>query len=44
MRPAKTVRLCAGVSNDISVIDLEDMEVTRSVTVGSCPWGVASKE
>ena len=33
------MRQRAGVSNDISVIDLEDMEVTRSVTVGEVSVG-----
>jgi YVTN family beta-propeller protein len=30
-----------GVSNDVSVIDVENLEVVKSVTVGSYPWGVA---
>jgi YVTN family beta-propeller protein len=33
-----------GVSNDISVIDVEDEKVIKSVAVGSFPWGVAVKE
>jgi YVTN family beta-propeller protein len=32
------------VSNDISVIDVEDEKVTKSVAVGSFPWGVAVKD
>jgi YVTN family beta-propeller protein len=32
-----------GVSNDISIIDLEQMKVTKSVAVGLFPWGVAVK-
>jgi YVTN family beta-propeller protein len=30
-----------GVSNDISVIDVANLEVTKSITVGNQPWGVA---
>ena len=30
-----------GVSNDISVIDTEDLRVVKSVAVGRYPWGVA---
>jgi YVTN family beta-propeller protein len=30
-----------GVSNDISVIDVADLKVIKSVTVGGLPWGVA---
>ena len=33
-----------GVSNDISVIDVEDEKVTKSVAVGAFPWGVAVKD
>ena len=33
-----------GVSNDISVIDVDNLEVTKSVTVGALPWGVAVKK
>ena len=33
-----------GVSNDISVIDVEAEKVTKSVAVGSFPWGVAVKD
>ena len=29
-----------GLSNDISVIDVADLEVTRSIPVGRQPWGV----
>ena len=32
-----------GVSNDISVIDVEEREVIKSVPVGQLPWGVAVK-
>jgi YVTN family beta-propeller protein len=33
-----------GVSNDISVIDVDAEKVTKSVAVGAMPWGVAVKE
>ena len=33
-----------GVSNDISVIDVDADKVTKSVAVGSFPWGVAVKD
>ena len=33
-----------GVSNDISVIDVENREVVKSVPVGRLPWGVAAKD
>jgi YVTN family beta-propeller protein len=29
-----------GVSNDISVIDVANQRVLKSVTVGEQPWGV----
>ena len=29
-----------GVSNDVSIIDVGELEVTRSVGVGRFPWGV----
>jgi YVTN family beta-propeller protein len=32
-----------GKSNDISIIDLEAQKVTKSVGVGTEPWGVAVK-
>ncbi|MGZ8193483.1 MAG: hypothetical protein ACXWTW_08030, partial [Methylobacter sp.] len=32
-----------GISNDISIIDLESQTVTKSVGVGNYPWGVAVK-
>jgi YVTN family beta-propeller protein len=32
-----------GVSNDISIIDLEEQKVTKSIAVGTYPWGVAVK-
>ena len=33
-----------GVSNDISVIDVDAEKVTKSVAVGAMPWGVAVKD
>jgi YVTN family beta-propeller protein len=30
-----------GVSNDVSVIDVAALKVTKSIPVGSFPWGVA---
>ena len=30
-----------GASNDISVIDVADRKVVKSITVGELPWGVA---
>ncbi|MCK9397006.1 MAG: hypothetical protein M0Q44_15605, partial [Methylobacter sp.] len=32
-----------GTSNDISIIDLDSQTVTKSVGVGTYPWGVAVK-
>jgi YVTN family beta-propeller protein len=32
-----------GVSNDISIIDLASQTVTKSVGVGTYPWGVVAK-
>ena len=32
-----------GTSNDISLIDLESQTVTKSVGVGTYPWGVVAK-
>ncbi|HEV8077972.1 MAG TPA: hypothetical protein VGP45_06255, partial [Marinobacter sp.] len=29
-----------GVSGDVSVIDLDDMKVIKSIKVGRYPWGV----
>jgi YVTN family beta-propeller protein len=29
-----------GVSGDVSVIDVKDLKVTRSIKVGRYPWGV----
>jgi len=29
-----------GVSGDVSVIDVEDMKVIKSIKVGRYPWGV----
>ena len=33
-----------GVSNDISVIDIDKRKVIKSIPVGRYPWGVAIKE
>ena len=30
-----------GVSNDVSVIDVAELKVIKSIPVGSFPWGVA---
>ena len=32
-----------GISNDVSMIDLESQTVTKSVGVGTSPWGIAVK-
>ena len=32
-----------GVSNDLSMIDIQAMRVLRSVPVGQAPWGVVVK-
>jgi YVTN family beta-propeller protein len=32
-----------GISNDVSIIDLVEQKVTKSVAVGRYPWGVAVK-
>ncbi|MBT5967112.1 MAG: hypothetical protein HOG60_07450, partial [Gammaproteobacteria bacterium] len=32
-----------GVSHDISIIDLAEHKVTKSIAVGRYPWGVAVK-
>jgi YVTN family beta-propeller protein len=32
-----------GASNDMSIIDLEQHKVTKSIAVGRYPWGVAVK-
>jgi YVTN family beta-propeller protein len=32
-----------GLSNDVSIIDVENLKVTKSVAVGRGPWGVAVK-
>ena len=29
-----------GTSNDVSVIDVDELSVTKSVPVGRYPWGV----
>ena len=33
-----------GVSNDISVVDIEKKKVIKSIPVGRYPWGVAIKK
>ena len=33
-----------GVSNDISVIDIDKRKVIKSIPVGRYPWGVAVKD
>ena len=33
-----------GVSNDISVIDVAERKVIKSITVGRLPWGVAVRD
>ena len=32
-----------GLSNDMSIIDLEQLKVIRSIGVGTNPWGLAVK-
>ena len=32
-----------GISGDVSVIDVDDLKVTKSIKVGRYPWGVAVK-
>ena len=32
-----------GVSNDVSIIDVDSLTVTKSIGVGRYPWGVAVK-
>lgn len=39
----KRVHTTNGVSNDLSIIDLELMKVTKSVAVGRYPWGLVVK-
>ena len=39
----KRVYTTNGVSNDLSIIDLEKMEVTKSIGVGRYPWGLVVK-
>jgi YVTN family beta-propeller protein len=36
----KTLLTTNGLSNDISVIDVADLKVTKSIPVGRLPWGV----
>ena len=43
-RPIKFLYTTNGVSNDISVIDVDADKVTKSVAVDSFPWGVAVKD
>ena len=40
----KTLYSTNGVSNDISVIDVEKRKVIKSITVGRFPWGVVVKD
>ncbi len=40
----KTLYSTNGVSNDISVIDVEAGKVIKSVAVGSFPWGIVVKD
>jgi YVTN family beta-propeller protein len=37
---SKRLYTANGVSNDISIIDVDDLKVTKSVPVGAAPWGV----
>lgn len=39
----KRVYTTNGVSNDMSIIDLNKMEVTKSIAVGRYPWGLVVK-
>jgi len=39
----KRVYTTNGVSNDMSIIDLDAMKVTKSIAVGRYPWGVVVK-
>jgi PQQ-dependent catabolism-associated beta-propeller protein len=39
----KQVYTTNGVSNDISIIDLDAMKVTKSIAVGRYPWGLVVK-
>jgi len=39
----KRVYTTNGISNDISIIDLEAMKVSKSISVGRYPWGVVVK-
>ena len=32
-----------GVSNDISIIDVKEHKVTKSLKVGRFPWGVVAR-
>ena len=36
----KTLLTTNGVSNDVSIIDVEKLKVKKSVKVGRFPWGV----
>jgi YVTN family beta-propeller protein len=35
-----TLYVANGISNDMSVIDVKNLEVTQSVPVGQAPWGI----
>jgi YVTN family beta-propeller protein len=37
----KYLLVANGVSNDVSVIDVARLQVTKSIQVGELPWGVA---
>jgi len=32
-----------GISNDVSVIDVDNLKVVKSIATGRYPWGVAIK-
>ena len=40
-RDGRTLYAANGLTNDVSVIDVASLEVTRSVPVGRLPWGLA---
>jgi YVTN family beta-propeller protein len=37
----RTLYTANGPSNDVSVIDVEQRQVTRKIPVGTGPWGIA---
>jgi YVTN family beta-propeller protein len=39
----KHVYTSNGISNDVSVIDLESQIVSKSIGVGNLPWGIVVK-